>query len=339
MKQVTNRESNFELLRIICMILIVVFHFSVHGGYYSENNGTLAFNSVIIDLFGLGGRLGVNIFVLISGYFLINSKFKPKKLLSLLGQVWFYSISIYLIFLLFGGINFTWESFLCNIFPVVTIRYWFITTYIGLYILSPLINKLLKKLTQKQHILLILLLILFCVSINNITGIGYDFGIIWFIALYAISTYIRLYPNKIFDNKKLIIAVIAITFCMFFFAKVFLDLVLFEMKNLTCLICAIAIFCLFKNLKIKYSPTINTIASTTFGVYLIHDNLIVRNWLWTDFLHCPEYATQEGFLIFAISTLIALYILFTFIEIMRSKLFAKMQKALQSKIEKNKANK
>lgn len=124
---------------------------------------------------------------------------------------------------------------------------------------------------------------------------------------------------------------------MFFFAKVFLDLVLFEMKNLTCLICAISIFCLFKNLKIKYSPTINTIASATFGVYLIHDNPIVRNWLWTDFLHCPEYATQEGFLIFAIFTLIALYILFTFIEIMRSKLFTKVQKALQNKIKKNKA--
>lgn len=145
MKQTTNRESNFELLRIICMILIVVFHFSVHGGYYSESAGTLPFNSVIIDLFGLGGRLGVNIFVLISGYFLINSKFKPKKLLSLFIQVWFFSISIYLIFLISGGISFTWGSFLCNIFPVVTSQYWFITTYIGLYLLSPFINKLLKK--------------------------------------------------------------------------------------------------------------------------------------------------------------------------------------------------
>ena len=337
MKQATNRESNFELLRIICMILIVVFHFSVHGGYYSESAGTLPFNSVIIDLFGLGGRLGVNIFVLISGYFLINSKLKPKKLLTLFSQVWFFSISIYLIFLISGGISFTWGSFLCSIFPVVTSQYWFITTYIGLYLLSPFINKLLKKLTKQGHILFILLLILFCVSINNITNIGYDFGIVWFVALYAISAYIRLYPNKVFDNKKLSIVLIMITFCMFFFAKVFLDLVLFEMKNLTCLICAIAIFCLFKNLKIKYSPTINTIASATFGVYLIHDNPIVRNWLWTDFLHCPEYATQEVFLMFAIFTLIALYILFTFIEIMRSKLFAKVQKALQNKIKKNKA--
>ena len=314
------------------MVLIVVYHFSVHGGYYSVAEGTLPFNSVIIDLFGLGGRLGVNVFVLISGFFLINSKFKPKKLLSLFIQVWFFSISIYLIFLISGGISFSWESLLCNIFPVVTAQYWFITTYIGLYLLSPFLNKFLKKLTKQQHLLFILLLILFCVSINNITSIGYDFGIVWFIALYAISAYIRLHQSKVFDNKKLCIITIIITFCMFFFGKVFLDLVLFEMKNLTCLISAIAIFCFFKNLKIKHNPSINTIAAATFGVYLIHDNPIVRNWLWTDFLHCPEYATQDGFLIFAILTLVALYILFTFIEILRSKLFSKISKSFKNKI-------
>ena len=74
MKQITKRDSNFELLRIICMVLIVIHHFSVHGGYFTETQGTLPFNATLIDLFAMGGRLGVNIFVLISGYFLINSK-------------------------------------------------------------------------------------------------------------------------------------------------------------------------------------------------------------------------------------------------------------------------
>ena len=89
-KKIDNRESNFELLRIISMILIVLHHYALHGGLFQPNN----LNEKVGLFILLGGKIGVNVFVIISGYFLVNSKFRIKKLLQLIGQVYFYAIFI-----------------------------------------------------------------------------------------------------------------------------------------------------------------------------------------------------------------------------------------------------
>ena len=70
------RSSNFELLRIICMVLIVAHHFACHSDFSSTIS---SLNNAVIKTLIIGGRLGVNVYVLISGYFLINSKFKINR--------------------------------------------------------------------------------------------------------------------------------------------------------------------------------------------------------------------------------------------------------------------
>lgn len=72
------RMSNFELLRILCMFLIVAHHFSVHSTF---SNDISVVNLCLVRALRIGGKLAVNVYVLISGYFMISSKFKLKKLL------------------------------------------------------------------------------------------------------------------------------------------------------------------------------------------------------------------------------------------------------------------
>ena len=79
------RNSNLELLRIISMLLIIMHHYSIHG--FSPNILYYSSNKYILDFLSLEGKLGVNCFILISGYFMINQKFTIKKLLSILGEV------------------------------------------------------------------------------------------------------------------------------------------------------------------------------------------------------------------------------------------------------------
>ena len=72
------RDSKFEILRIIAMLLIVAHHFVVHG-FELENIETFSYNKIVVEILSLGGKLGVNLFVLISAYFMIDSKFKFKQ--------------------------------------------------------------------------------------------------------------------------------------------------------------------------------------------------------------------------------------------------------------------
>ena len=99
---IKERNSSFELLRIIAMIFIIFHHFSVHGGFAFLPND-LSLNRVWIDFISMFGKVGVNLFVLISGYFLITKDgplFDIKRLLKLWLPMILYSLIIYFLFVI-----------------------------------------------------------------------------------------------------------------------------------------------------------------------------------------------------------------------------------------------
>lgn len=75
-----------ELLRIVAMFFIVVFHCSFKSGFTFDQ---LNVNTAAIKGFWLLGELGVNLFTLVSGYFLVNGKFKGEKLIGLFSSFCF----------------------------------------------------------------------------------------------------------------------------------------------------------------------------------------------------------------------------------------------------------
>ena len=137
----SKRNSNLEILRIIAIIFIIAHHFSVHG-FENVNFAVTNVNSYLIYFFALFGEIGVDVFILISAYFMINSKFTFKKLLILGGEVYFYSVAFFLLFLTILtpvspiNLHFIVSSFL----PISQSTYWFITDYILLMIFSPFLN-------------------------------------------------------------------------------------------------------------------------------------------------------------------------------------------------------
>lgn len=90
--RIQNRNSSIELLRIISMILIVFHHFAFHGGFKWQTNSVTISHFWYNFIYG-GGKIGVNIFVLISGYFLIDRKTSVfsyiRRILKFWGQVFF----------------------------------------------------------------------------------------------------------------------------------------------------------------------------------------------------------------------------------------------------------
>lgn len=151
------RQSNFELLRIICMLLIVGHHIAVHGNYPATQN--IAANDYVVRFFATGGKLGVNIFVLISGYFMVNSQFRLKKLLKLFAQILFYSLLIFALFLITGKSEYSHGLLVNTLFPVSTNAWWFVTAYIIMYCLSPFLNILIKHCNKRLHLILVIFLV------------------------------------------------------------------------------------------------------------------------------------------------------------------------------------
>ena len=86
------REVNFELLRAVSMVLIIVHHFVVYTYRSCGSLGLLQLNNFVLSLFWAGGKFGVVLYAMITGYFMIHSRIRIKKVLRLELQVLFYTI-------------------------------------------------------------------------------------------------------------------------------------------------------------------------------------------------------------------------------------------------------
>lgn len=324
------RQSNFELLRIFAMILIIAHHFSVHGGFdYSIEN--ISFNRVLVQFLGTGGKIGVNVFVLISGYFLIDgSKNNFKKIVKLESQLLFYSVVIYLLMVFTNKEPFVVSTFIKSFLPVLAGDWWFASTYFVLLLLSPYINIFIKHLTQEEYKKFLFIVIFLWSVIPTFTTYAFQgSNLTWFLVLYCISAYIKIYGvPEIKKDRLLIIYILSITFIII--SVVVIDIMGYgdiniasnaryfsRMEKLPTFIASLAIFEFFRNLKIKQSKIINLIASTTFGVYLIHDHYLMRKFIWIDMFQNNYYKDNPKLLVFAALAIIIVFFICGLIELIR----------------------
>ena len=201
------RDSNLELLRILAMFVIVAFHFSVHSNMpiWSSFKGSHFFSFVWAQWLALGGKIGVDIFVMISGYFLITKCTRLTSLLKLFLTTAVYGIIIYLIF---DHNNFSFASLYQNAMPS---SYWFIACYISLYLISPFLRKGLFALNREQFLALCVISFLLLTSTRYIPGCDYFKGPLFaFIVCFMIASFVRLYIKDENYNSKYIFTILCV---------------------------------------------------------------------------------------------------------------------------------
>ena len=327
------RNSNLEALRILSMILIIAHHYSCHGFMDVEIEASA--NLYVIKMLHLGGKLGVDLFILLSAYFMSKSQFTMQKLAKILGEVCFYCVSIYLLFRFFITPTrpLVFRDLLCSIFPIGFASYWFITNYILLMIISPILNAALENLSQKKQAQLLFLGFVFWSVIPVFTNITYALNnIAWFSYLYLIAGYIR--NNAVGAHRSSCthfgIAVIS-------YALVVLSAVLsvfigrhtnsaFFIKNSTrfsdmnsplILIASTALLLGCITAAPHCNKIINFLASTMFGVYLIHDNFIAGPYIWNSVFHCRQFANAPHLMIHAVISIFSIFIFGVFVDLLR----------------------
>ena len=313
------RNPSFELLRIIAMLMIVTLHYNMHSDSLLQlgvpASGVQVF-ATIIELFCI---TGVNVYVLISGYFLSQTTVKISRMLTLIMQVYFYTLLISLAMILGGTYTVHTEDGIYKtaqyLFPVSSEHYWFVTAYVIMYVLAPVMNAAVEKLTRKQLKMVIIGLLIWFSVIKSIVPVmfatdnwGYDFG--WFICLYLIAAYIRKYNVVLFYSARrsalvfLVSTVISIlmTFVLHFInlnygGLIYYSQVPMHYNFILTLISSLGIFSFFRFYKMKENKTadiVRFIAPFTFGVYLLHMHIEIRDrwveWLENIFGPVPTYS-------------------------------------------------
>ena len=316
------RKIGVEYLRILAMLLIVANHFLLFTGVL-DNVKPFTINFYIVWLLEAMGYVGVDCYVLISGYFLIQSKFSWKKVLGLIGEVWFYSVVILVCLIVTKQVVYSPAQILNAFFPVSTRQYWFMTDYIILYILSPFINIGLQNLSQKQFKKLLLsLLILF--SIWDIfpgqqIGVQRGYSLYWLIVVYSIGAYIRLYSmgaekQRIWKILYIvcIVGMLASKVIISACAQIIPELesyseIFYSHSSIFVIGSAVALFMLFKdkqNRDTRFERWILKISPLTFGIYLIHMNVNLANVYWGQLKSILDANSYRVFLWYVVSTII-----------------------------------
>ncbi len=281
---------------------------------------------------------------------MVDQKFKLKRIFRLLGEVWFYTISIWGIYILskivMGTFCFSFDFFADTVkvfFPVLFSYYWFVTAYIILMFLTPFFNKFILIMDKRMYqIFLATLIAIFFVLKGGLPEIfsGMSEGrLIPVFVMYFIAGYIKKYVDnrKANSKKHLVIAISAYLLLYVTCVGIGIFGTLLESETIIrycyfwrplnspiVLVINVELFLALLKMKSRKSKLINSIASNTFGVYLIHANGIVAGVVLPRIFPIYKEINSLRLLFYSIGAVLTVYTGCTLIDIVRQKTVEKL---------------
>lgn len=276
------RESNFESLRIVAMMMVVLLHcnYFVLGDVNASEISTSPVGSFWRMFWDQLCTPCVNLFILISGWFGIRPKFNGG--ISLLFQVVFYTLLSIIICILIG-----WEISFDRIKAAITCQmgYWFVLSYLLLYITAPALNLLVEKEPQMSFsIVMSLLTFEFALDwIVYYAGGGGGKSYVAFLTLYLIGRMLSTRVLRVRHWSKPIFLMLFFIFSLIptviaYFGEIFLNFQLGKSAytNPFVIAASIALTLYFSKLHFN-SKIVNWLACSSFSIYLLHMNPLIAN--------------------------------------------------------------
>lgn len=350
------RETNFELLRVIAMLMVVILHYLNHADTVlrlDEDLSAVRVTGSILQAFCI---VAVNVWVLISGYFLSGAEYRVKRILIVIAEVFFYTVGVTAVMLLTSSAHIAATDSIYKtiqfLLPFESEHYWFATAYLLMVLFSPILNMGIRHLDRKQMKVTIIGLLVWFSFIRSFVPVvlatddyGYGFG--WFMTLYLIAAYIRMYDVSVFSTKAKSLAVYLGSAAVLFVVRFAIYLMhsgngglryYFTVPDhynfVFCLTGALGLFQFFRYVKVKegaFAKIVRRIAPYTFGVYLLHEHLEVRDrWIgWMEsLLGDVPGASVPGFLLHLAGSILIVFLAGLFIDWIRSVIFAFLARIL-----------
>ncbi|MBQ5999391.1 MAG: acyltransferase [Treponema sp.] len=336
----SKRNSNFELLRILTMLCVV----ASHGCVFSFT--TPGFLGKFYSLYYAFGYAGLNSFFMMSGYFMGNRPtVSKKKILSIFIQViycQFLALAIFLVLKTSGLCSYSgitmmqYFGFVIEFYmlPITSDIYWYITAYIILLALLPVINPFIQKLNQKGFIILLLVEGILWFGFSELRHYRYA-HVQRAVFFYSLGAFFKIYANQK-NIKRLIISILLFipvylcsTYAFMAFhnlpedCSAYMDMALhFTSYAILSPLTSILMFEIFKNLTFS-SSAINLISATTFSIYILHCQPFVG---YPRMIFAPQGSLDMGTakcLIYSLANWISTFAVCSLLDLIRLKLLNK----------------
>lgn len=302
------RMVNIEVLRLLAMMMVVSLHYLAKGELLEKLAGPLSAKGHLAWILESFSIAAVDVYVLISGYFLVETGFRCRRVISLVLQVMFYTCLLPVVLIVTGILpagEITFYNILQCIFPTNMLHYWFVSAYVLMFLFTPVLNAAVHGMKKRQlQAAIVILLIMESLSKTvipvrlELDNLGYD--AYWFMVVYLIAAYIRLYGIPFLERGegkggRAVLCYAGACLGMYLLTMLIRGAYLltgqfenfiesaYGYNHLLTIGAAVALFYVFKNWRTdaqgRLAGLICGIAPCSFGVYLLHEQVNVR-YLW-----------------------------------------------------------
>ena len=283
------RESNFELLRIISMFMVLALHadfFAIGAPDVEAFHDTplSAFTRLLIEMMSI---VSVNVFVMISGWFGIKPSLKGFA--NFLFQCLFFLVGIYAVGLLSGSVSLSAKG-VASCLTLSSGYNWFIRAYLGLYVLSPILNAFLEHCSKRQLEYVLIAFYTFQTFygfIGNVDFFCSGYSTFSFIGLYLLSRYLRLYGTALSKSGGVVYLISVLVNVLLYYVLMKMDVQRIHTTgyvNPLVIIGAAGLIMWASQLRIRQSRLINSVALSSFAVFLLHMNPNISDSLFKPFM-------------------------------------------------------
>ena len=315
------RESNIELLRILSMVYVLVGHSSyVSLGAPTQEELLMSFCSsgmrCLVESFS---SVGVNTFILISGWFGINSRI--NRFVEFIFQILFLEVTLYVIMRLLGLTNTMNTSDWVDLLFFKYGSYWFIKAYIVLYIFAPILNAFVNhcgRLKLKWFLISFFVFQSIWGFYINTGWFSSGYSPLSFMGLYLLARYMRLYPNKYTklsrytDVALYVIISFVIAICslsmVYFFNKV--GTFVFQYSSPLLVLSSVYLFLAFSKMSLN-SSFINWISISCFAIYVVHCSPFVFYPYYIDYIKYWFVKESNISFVFYVILFLSFYFMFS----------------------------
>lgn len=293
------RIATIDILKILSIFFVVMAHTTL---FFLNRNG----NDVILCFLRQAGLLGVSLFFVCSGYFLLNNKHE-NQVNYVIGKI--KGIVVVLIFWLvfYYVYDNGFVSRFTDIPDIGFLNYlnvsnanteatplWFIFAVIPLYVFTPLFRYSFKKehATEILKILILMVVISNLTLVNALTGAYFSFAIFPFNLLipfqpeglicFLVGGYLGLVkpalrPFGIAHLASLLSAIAALIALSLISSHAGIAIFYGKFYNLLLLTAAVGLFIFMTSLNISTSPAwVNHLSENVLGIYLVHNIFVIE---------------------------------------------------------------